>query len=102
MALEFLIAAAGAPLAHRARVKWDRYGPAGAWLRVALAILAAGIPATALGVAAEEAASLFDFLAVAPFMLLAAALWSAPCALLLRWLLKPIKQAEEQAEGVEG
>lgn len=94
MALEFLIVAAGVPLATWARVKWDHYGSAGAWLRVVLASLAVGIPAGALAAIVEDPAPL-DIWGAATFLLFYAAPWFVSCALLLRWLLRPIKQAEE-------
>ncbi len=97
MALELVVAAAAFPIAARALKIWRRHGIFGAGLRTLFAGLAFYVPAVALAPLAEDWRT-SDLLVSAIFFALHVAPWSVPSFFVLRWLLRPI----EQAEGDEG
>ena len=100
MALELVVAAAAVPLAARAMDRWSRHGIFGAGLRTLFAGLAFYVPAVALAPLAEDWRT-SDLLVSAIFFALHVAPWSVPSFFILRWLVKPIEQAEGD-EGDEG
>lgn len=91
--MKSLIAALETPIP----MAWDRYGSFGATARLILAGLVVSLPATCLAVIIAEPGP-FNLWIDGAFFLKASLISSAPPALLLRWLLRPIGQAEGGAE----